>query len=204
MIYGFGHVTFCVCAQTFQGLLTVSQETATSVVVPGFLHKKMGKPWQSQKISLIGPTKQIEVTNFESFGIECPSCTELGGKLTRLVQLSRLPEISLSVAGFDFLRTLVGGRALISPSGLQIRAIGRKRQLRVMRGTSTLPNPRPLLDQHGLVSIALYCSEETLGAYRDREDLQASFGEIRVAGQDFRLGFLAVGELWIELINKVA
>lgn len=204
MIYGFGHITFCVCAQTFQDLLTVSQETSTAVVIPGFLHEKMSERWQSQKISLIGPTKQIEVTNFESFGIECRSCTALSKELTQLMQLSRLPEISLSPAGFDFLRTLVGGRGLISPSGLQIRAIGRKRQLRVVRGKSALPDPRPLLDEHGLVSIALYCSEETLSIYCNREDLQASFGEIRVGDQDFRLGFLAAGELWIELINKVA
>lgn len=201
MILGFGHVTFSLCSSAYERLTSDLHAQQVHLAMPLPLRRMTAGGWSGQRLSLLGPARQIEVTSFGGEPGICSNCEELLGNLLVFVGQNELPDVEVGSKSLNVLTELVGRRGVRDHSVLNLRPLRNGKSLRIVRAEIASSVPPIVLDHHGLVSFALYSD----GTEIDLLVAQKS-GEVALVKVDknrFRVLFTDLGGVWLELIEKL-
>lgn len=201
MILGFGHVTFSLCSSAYEKLTSELHAQQVHLVLPLPLRRMTAGGWSGQRLSLLGPARQIEVTSFGGEPGICSNCEELLGNLLLSVGQDELPDVEIGSQSLNFLTELVGRRGVRDHSVLNLRPLRSGKSLRIVRLEIASSVPPIVLDHHGLVSFALYSdgTEIDLLVAKKRGEIAL----VKVDKNRFRVLFTDLGGVWLELIEKL-
>lgn len=201
MILGFGHVTFSLCSSAYERLTSDLHAQQVHLAMPLPLRRMTAGGWSGQRLSLLGPARQIEVTSFGGEPGICSNCEELLGNLLVFVGQNELPDVEVGSQSLNFLTELVRRRGVRDHSVLNLRPLRNGKSLRIVRAEIAASVPPIVLDHHGLVSFALYSDGTEIDLLVAKK--RGEVAQVKVDKNRFRVLFTDLGGVWLELIEKL-